>query len=101
MTTIKPSDTIAAISRTVQGAYTMKGPEEVLTMKTLHAKGYTPWQIAGIFGCSHHTVSRYVKNGFEAAPRQQPPSSREMGTSYFLPARSHKAVSMAAIPDLS
>ena len=84
MTTIKPSDTIAVISPTVQGAYTMKGPEEVLTMKTLHAKGYSPWQIAGILGCSHHTVSRYVKNGFEAAPRQQPPSALDPHAEFLL-----------------
>ena len=72
MKTKKPSDTIDAILPTAQGAYTMKEPDEVLTMKTLHAKGHSTWKIAGILGCSHTTVMRYVKKGFEAAPRQQP-----------------------------
>ncbi|MCY4093511.1 MAG: helix-turn-helix domain-containing protein [Gammaproteobacteria bacterium] len=70
MTTFYPSDAIDRITPTVQGAYTMKGPEEVLTMKTLHAKGHSPLKIAKLLGCSHHTVLRYVRNGFDAAPRE-------------------------------
>ena len=75
MTTLNPSDTIDRITPTVHGAYTMKGPEEVLTMKTLHTKSHSPWKIAKLLGCSHHTVLRYVRNGFQTAPREQPPSA--------------------------
>ncbi|MCY3858555.1 MAG: hypothetical protein OXG25_06570 [Gammaproteobacteria bacterium] len=84
MTTKKPSDTIDAILPTAQGAHTMKGPDEVLTMKTLHAKGHSAWKIAGILGCSHTTVMRYIRIGFEAALRQQPPSALDPHAEFLL-----------------
>ena len=84
MTKIKPSDTIAAILPTVQGAYTMKSPDEVLTIKTLHAKGHSAWKIAGILGCSHTMVTRYIRNGFDAAPREQPPNVLDAHAEFLL-----------------
>lgn len=84
MTTLKPPDTIAVVMPTVKGAYTMKGPDEVLTMKTLYAKGHTPWKIAKILGCSNHTVKRYIENGFDAAPREQPPSALDAHDDFLL-----------------
>ena len=77
-------DTIDAMLPTAQGAYTMKGPDEALTMKTLHAKGHSAWKIAGILGCSHTTVMRYIRNGFDAAPREQPPSALEPHAKFLL-----------------
>ena len=62
-----------------KGDYTMKGPNEVLTMKTLHAKGHTAWKIAGILGCSAHTVKRYIENGFDVSPREQATSIKGVG----------------------
>lgn len=84
MTTGKAFDTIERITATVQGAYTMKGPDEVLTMKTLHGKGYLPWKFAGIRGSSHNTVSRYIKNRFEAAPREQRSSALDPHAEFLL-----------------
>lgn len=84
MTTLNPPDTIDPITLTAQGAYTMKGPEEVLTMKTLYTKGHSPRKIAKLLGCSHHAVSRYVRNGFEAAAREHPPSALDPHTEFLL-----------------
>ena len=84
MTTMKPSDTIDAILPKAQRVYTMKGPDEVLTMKTLHAKGHAAWKIAGIFGCSHTTVMRYIRNGFDTSPRKQPPSVLDPHAAFLL-----------------
>lgn len=84
MTTSKPADTIVATMPIAKGAYTMKGPDEVLTMKTLYGKGHSAWRIAAILGCSHHTVLRYVRNGFDASPREQPPSALDAHADFLL-----------------
>ena len=84
MTMMKPSDTFDAMLPTAQGAYTMKAPDEVLTMKILHAKGHSAWKIAGILGCSHTTVMRYIRNGFDAAPREKPPSALDPHAEFLL-----------------
>ncbi len=75
MTTSTSADTIVAVTTMVKGAYTMKGPDEVLTMKTLYTKGYTAWKITGILRCSAHTVKRYIENDFDVWPREQPSSA--------------------------
>ena len=35
-------------------------------------------------GCSHHTVLRYFRNGFHAAPREQPPSALDAHADFLL-----------------
>ena len=62
----------------------MKVHDEVLTMKTLHAKGHSATKIASMLGCSHHTVLRYLRNDFVAAPRAQPPSVLDAHTDFLL-----------------
>ena len=62
----------------------MKEPDEVLTMKTLHAKGRSATKIADMLGCSHHTVLRYVRNGFDTSPRKLPPSVLDAHTEFLL-----------------
>ena len=55
MTTMKPSNTIDAIDAilpTSQGAYTMKGPDEVLTMKTFMPRGIRPGRLPGSWGAA-------------------------------------------------
>lgn len=47
-----------------KGTCGMKHPDATLTMKTLHAKAYSPAKIARMLDCSYHTVHRYVNNGF-------------------------------------
>ena len=84
MTTTTSTDTIVATKPSARGAYTMKEPDEVLTMKTLYAKGHTPWKIAKILGCSNHTVKRYIDNGFDAAPREQPPGALDAHGAFLL-----------------
>jgi len=84
MTTSKAADTIVATMAIAKGAYTMKGPDEVLTMKTLYVKGHSAWRIAAILWCSHHTVLRYARNGFDATPRQQPPSALDAHADFLL-----------------
>ena len=59
MTTDKGSATIYAIAPITEDSQTMKVCDEVLTMKTLHAKGQSASKIASMLGCSHHTVLRY------------------------------------------
>ena len=84
MTTSKPADTIVATMPIAKGAYTMKGPDEVLTMKTLYGKGHSACRIAAILGCNHHTMLRYVRNGFDAARREQQPSALDAYTDFLL-----------------
>ena len=74
MTTSKLADTIVATMPIAKGAYPMKARNEVLSMKTLYGKSHSACRIAAILGCSHHTVLRYFRNGFDAAPTEQPPS---------------------------
>ena len=62
----------------------MKGPDEVLTMKTLYAKGHTAWKIGGTLGCSAHTVKRYIENGFDVSAREQPPSALDAHGDFLL-----------------
>ena len=44
-------------------------------MKSPYAKRYEAWKIAGIPGCCNHTLKHYIENGFDASPREQPPSA--------------------------
>jgi hypothetical protein len=52
----------------------MKEPDEVAAMLRLNALGWGCKRIAREFGCSHHTVRRYVEaGGFVAYRRPQRP----------------------------
>ena len=73
MTTSNKTTTIVAKPPIMEEKRTMKSQDEVLTMKTLHGKGHTATKIAGMLGCSHNTVLRYIKNEFSSAPRAQAP----------------------------
>ena len=84
MTISRTPDTIGATTRTAKSAYTMKEPDEVLTMKTLHAKGHSATKIARMLECSHHTVLRYIRNGFDTSPRKLPPSVLDAHTEFLL-----------------
>ena len=84
MTTSKPADTIVATMPIAKGASTIKGPDEVLMMKTLYGKDHSAWWIAAIQGCSHHTVLRYGRKGFDASPRAQPPSTLDAHADFLL-----------------
>ena len=71
MTTTNKTTTIVAEPPIMEEKRTMKSQDEVLTMKTLHEKGHSATKIARMLGCSHHTVLRYIENGFSKAPRAQ------------------------------
>ena len=84
MTTDQGSTTIVTNAPITEDSRTMKVHDEVLTMKTLHAKGHSATKIASMLGCSHHTVLRYLRNDFVAAPRAQPPSVLDAHTDFLL-----------------
>ena len=84
MTTSKMPDTIVDTMRTAKSSYTKKEPDEVLTMKTLHAKRHSATKIADMLNSSHHTALRYVRNEFDTSPRKQPPSELDVHTEFLL-----------------
>ena len=53
-------------------------------MKTLYGKGHSAWRVAAIQGCSHHTVLHYGRKGFDASPREQPPSTLDAHEDFLL-----------------
>ena len=67
-----------------KGDDTMKGPDEVLTMKTLHAKGHAAWKIAGMLGCSAHAVKRTIEYGLDVSAREEPPSTLDAHGDFLL-----------------
>ena len=81
---IEASDTIGATTWTAKSVYTMNDPDEALSMKMLHVKGYSTTKIARTLECSHHTELRYVRNGFDTYPRKQPPSAVDTNTEFLL-----------------
>lgn len=84
MTTSTSADTIGATMPIAKGDYTMKASDEVLTMKTLYAKGHTARKIAGILGCGVHTVKRTLEYGFDVSAREQPPSALDAHGEFLL-----------------
>lgn len=82
--TSKLPDTIAVDIPMVKGEYTMKGTDEVVTMKTLQAKRHALWMITNVLGYSDYTVRRDIENGFDAAPHKQPPSAFDAHGDFLL-----------------